>query len=518
MGAVPTNLVSLAFAIEDTPGVYGSNPFFLAEPNGDIQFGDEIITVARDPISKLNQPRKGAVVDKNSSVSYPFDFTRDVSLHLMPILVKSRGVNSGLRYRAADVTSTGYTIPALPADEADKINARSLFYGRGYGLSGNNGLKQLNADPVSTDTELTTGGLSAETAPVNADLAIAGYRFAAAEVELTISGNSATLVATTVGFHWGDPGSGTFGLRLQPGQLIHWGGLTSTNQATAGGFGYATVVSISADGLTLTVNRLSKGITGNGGGAGETNEIDILYGDFMRKVAVDDADFLNQTLHFEAAYPNLTVGAETNGYEYSIGNYFDSLTINLNGQDKITAQANFVSLNTNDFVGPTGRIGAAAAAILPIQTSAFNTSSDLGRIRIDNLDGDGLTSFFTQLAVTIANGHGREKTLGCLGTTFINDGTFTPTFDGTIIFTDSAVIDAIRNNETVSYDTIMRDGDGVVGILMPALTLGNGAKQFQKNESVKVSLTGAGHIDDTLQTSLCVSHIPVAPAHPSLCP
>ena len=64
MARVLTNTTALAYAIESSQGVLPGSPSWKSlEPNGINSFGAEITTVARSPISKNRQRRKGTVVD-----------------------------------------------------------------------------------------------------------------------------------------------------------------------------------------------------------------------------------------------------------------------------------------------------------------------------------------------------------------------------------------------------------------------------------------------------------------------
>ena len=74
MPRVLSNNSSLAYSIETALGVPGAS-WALLEPNEISQFGTEVTTVARDPISKTRQRRKGTITDVNSGIGFAADLT-----------------------------------------------------------------------------------------------------------------------------------------------------------------------------------------------------------------------------------------------------------------------------------------------------------------------------------------------------------------------------------------------------------------------------------------------------------
>ena len=76
MGRVLTNNTAIAVAVETTLGVVdGSSVWAYSEPNTIGQFGATITKVARNPISRNRQRRKGIVTDLDSAVDFEGDLT-----------------------------------------------------------------------------------------------------------------------------------------------------------------------------------------------------------------------------------------------------------------------------------------------------------------------------------------------------------------------------------------------------------------------------------------------------------
>lgn len=494
MGRTLTNNTGLAVAKEDSLGVLpGSPDWKQLEPNDITNFGPAFTNVARDPISNDRSRRKGTVTDLDSTPEYEADLTMDIADDFIAGFMYCVATNEDLRFNGASVTATGFTVPALDASQAGVLQAGTLMFAQGYEVNGNNGLFEITVDPVTTDTELQVSGVAVETAGESTIVEIAGIRGATGDITLTVTGTTAVLGSTTLDFD-------TIGLTV--GQFIHIGGLTSTNQF-ASGIGYARITSINTNSIGL--DKLGDNLaTDTGAGL----QIDIMYGKFARNVSTDDADFIEQSFQFEGQYPNLGNAGET-GYEYAIGNLANSLALNFPGQDKATVTVGFVGLDTEDpvFTAKTGSDTPRSSQ----KTTALNTSSDFGRLRVTEVDESGLTTDFKDMTLTLNNNASAEKLLGTLGASFINTGNFEVDLESTVLFSNSAVLTAIRENRTVTMDLLCNNDDGSLLFDIPSMTLGGGEREFPVNESITISLTGQAFRDPTLGTSLSCSFFPSVP-------
>jgi len=354
-------------------------------------------------------------------------------------------------------------------------------------------------DVASTDLVITFAGAVAETAPTKAVAEIAGIRPEVGDLSLAVSAGVGTL---TSGNNAAVNNIDFTTLGLTVGQVIHIGGLTASEQFSAGA-GYGRITTIAAGSLTL--DKLDSTLLADTGAA-ET--VDILFGRFIRNVAVDHADYLETSYQFEGTYPNLGTGGVTE-YEYPKGNYCNQVTFNLPLADKATASFAFVGTDTE--VPTTTRKSGAATARTPVKDEALNTSADVARLRITQVDETGLTTDFKSMSLTLLNNVAGEKVIAQLGAKYMNAGNFEVTADGQILFTDSAVVTAIRNNTTLTMDFIVKNSDGAVAVDIPSFTLGGGGKDFPVNESVLLNTTGVCHKDITLNTSLGVSLFAIVP-------
>lgn len=506
MGRVLTNNTTLSYAIEDSLGVLpGSPDWFILEPNSIGTYGATITTVARSPISQNRQRRKGTVTDLDSAVEWEGDLTLSHFTDFIEGFAFAAATNQDLDFRAGDATATGYTVPALISDQINKLHFNaagntSLIFARGYLTSANNGLNPLDSQPIVTDTELTTANAVVETAPTNATVDIAGVRAETGDLDITVSGSTATITSgnetpiATIDFT-------TLGLTV--GQFIHVGGIATPEQFT-GSLGYGRVVSIAA--AILILDKIDTTLVT---AAGTTDTVDLLFGRFIRNVPTNSAEFLERSFQFELAFPNLEVPGPGDEYEYAKGNFCNTMAVNMPLADKATVNFSFVG--TDALPPSTTRATNAEAPIDPSRTGAFNTTSDCTRLRIAEVDESGIYTDFKSLTMTFNNNVSPEKILCNLGAQFMNFGNFEIDIEAQLIFNDSRVASAVRENRTMSMDFGLKNDDGAMFFDIPSLTLGGGDREFPVNETVLINTTAQAFLDPITNTSIGVSLFPVVP-------
>ena len=501
MGRVLTNTTGLQVAIEDTENdtsKIGQLPqnavWYGLEPNTFGAIGAEITTVARSPISPNRQRQKGTVTDLNSTAEFEADLTVSHFNNFAEgfVFAKYTGTSKPV---ASAVTSTAYTVATTPI-----LAAGSLVFAAGFGIAGNNGLKVVGASSTATSIVIA-GGLTAEaTAPANAELQTGGFRTAAGDLDISVSSGVVTITSAANIFT-------SPGLSLQPGMAIYIGGATAiTNFSTVGNQGYANIVSVASDGSSIVIDKTDSVFSTE---ANTTQTVDFYTGSFLRNVPTTDANFLERSFQFEVSYPNLGAAGAT-AYEYSKGNYCNSLAFTMPLTDKVTMSPGFIGTDTTP--PTTTRIPSAATVREPIKTTSFNTTQDCARLRINKLDETGLTTDFKSLTVTLSNEVSPEKVLCVLGARFMNYGNFGVAIETQVLFTDAGVVEAIRNNETVSLDMVIKNDNGAIRLSVPAMTMGGGNKDFPVGETVLINLTGSAFADPTLNSSIGITVFPFIPA------
>jgi len=505
MGRTQTNNTSVAFAIESTLGVLPGGPTWkLTEPNDITILGAEIEKVERRPISKNVQRRKGVITDLNSGFEMNCDTTMDAindfvegyMFSTVKGVVTVGGVPTPF-IRPTAVTTTAYTVPAMAA----AIAQNRLIYARGFVNAANNGLKVVDAGGTTTSIPVTGGGMVAETTSPpptgtqNATVELCGVRGASGDITINAAQN---LQSTALNWSTLAPG-------LTVGQWVKIGGSAVANQfANAVNNGYARVIAISATILTLDKRN---GTFVTDAGAGKL--IDVYFGRFIRNVAVDHADYLERSYQFEAAYENLNSTPGVDEYEYPKGNFANEWTLTLPLTDKATMSMAFVGTDTTP--PSTTRATNAATATVPVQTAAMSTTADIARLRVVGLDEVGVSTDFKSASISIKNNVNPSKVLAVLGAKYMNRGIFEVDVETSLIFSTSLIPTAIRDNRTITWDSVLRNDDGAVAFDLPEVTLKGGKKTFTANEEIVIDTTISAHQSAVFGYTLGVSIFPFVP-------
>lgn len=509
MGRVTTNSLSLSAARESSLGTLPGSPvWYQLEPNNITRYGPNISKTVRTPISESRQRRKGFISDLDSAVEFEADLTLSLFRDYMEGFMFSAAVGADVFIPSA-ATSGAFTVPAVSAAEAGRLTygasaAKSLLFARGFGLSANNGLFVLAGTVSTSATSIAvTGGAVAETpgATLDVELAVCGVRGAQGDLVINSSGN---LASTALDLS---------SLGLQVGQWIHIGGIDVTNRFyETANYGFARIAE------TPTTNEIvldrkgstfveDDGTDDNNGGTGLF--IDILFGQFVRNVATSHADYLEISTQFELEIPNLGSGG-ADRYEYALGNYHDTVSLNIPLTDKATISYGFIG---TDCQAPTAsRATNAANAKVPSETAAFGTSSDIARLVVHEVDETGLTTDFKNLTITLSNNVSPEKVIGTLGPRYMNAGNFEADIQAQVLFSEEGVPAAIRANDTVGMYFAVRNEDGGAVLDFPSGTLDGGNRDYPLNQTVLLNTTFAAFEDATLGYSLSVSLFPALPA------
>lgn len=530
MGRVLTNNTSYQFAREATetegsrgigflPGedpldgqgtIAGAPSWKQMEPNSISPFGATTTTVARNPIRRSRGRRKGTLNDLNSAVGFDADVTTDAFLDYAEGFMFSTFSNADLIFTGA-ATLTGadtYAVPALVAAQVAKLqsdaNADVLLFGVGYADPANNGIKTLTATPSVSDVVLTVAeNLVDETPPSSALLMIAGVQLIDGELgSATEAARVAGVSGRRMTYVFANVSPAVLGLSV--GEMIYLD-IAPDNR------GFARIATLGA--TSLVCDRLDSTLVANASISGATTQ--IRYGQFVRDVASDAANFLERSFQFEANFPGLEVDTASASpvsaeFEYARGNYCNTFALSSPLTDKATFTAAFVGTDTDS--GVTVRKPNAATARAPTGTEAFSTAADFARLRIIDIDEDGLSTDFKSLDITLNNNVTPEKVLNRIGARFINFGNFFINITAQLLFTDAAVIARIRENSTVGVDFILQNGDGAIAVDVPSLTLGDGSRELPENETVLVNLSGEAFEDPVTGASLGLSYLPSVPA------
>ena len=336
MGRVKTNDVALAYAVETMLGMAPASGFRELEPNTIGAFGATISTVARTPISRSRQRRKGSITDLDATVEFDADLTLSAFRDFLSGFVFAELVNSDvtdLKVSAVAAANDDYTVDALVAAQADKFEVDTLIWADGFSNADNNGLQVVDTDAMTGHTVISVAdGLVDEAGVTDGYISFAGYRTGNATWDYVAASSQATLALAGVG-------TALTALGLKVGQFVHIGSISEAGGAFQNAFGngmavdtirgYARVRSISADAVIF--DKLDAALQDDDNTA---KSVDILFGEFARNVDVGGAEYLERHYHFEATYPGLGAGlnavpaATDTEYEYVEGCYANTLGFN----------------------------------------------------------------------------------------------------------------------------------------------------------------------------------------------
>ena len=490
-------------------GAPSAPEFTLLEPNDITSFGAEITTTPRNPISPTRQRRKGAVTDLDSSAEFEHDATYGLMEEFIPPFMFSKRTNDDLTVRPSAVVSDGYTVSNFPPGRQRTIEPKanatygsSLWVAEGFGVAANNGLKVSAVD--ATANKLTVAGLAAEASPpAGARIRFAGLRQEGQNIQAIpapVDGRVRLSNTALRGVNWAD------NVGLTPGQTLVIEARNAVSKAQLG----VLIGRVESLGGSPNPYLQLQNVTVQGTVDGSSSStLDFFFGGFVKNVPTGDSQYLDRSFTIEAVWNNLAEPGPGDEYEYSKGNYCNSFALNLAGQSLATATVGFIGTDTET---PTAtRVTGSATKVPAPRTNALNTTADVARLRINNLDNTGLTTDFDSMTITLNNNVSPEKVIGKLEAAYTNFGNFEVDIEADVIFSNSGVIAAVRNNTTVAMSFILNNDQGGVSFDIPAMTLGLGGRNLPRDESVTLSTTAQAFGDPVFNASLMVSFIPYMP-------
>ena len=520
MARVDSNSIGLTFAPEASDAIEmktkapATATWRSAEPNTINQFGATLTFTPREPLSPERQRRKGKATDADAATGWEEDLTYEALRNWIGPFCFADRFNSDISDLTINAISTSTITLSSTADE--KAVANTLWWVRGATNSANNGLVVVSSKSAAVLTIGVTRTLVAQDS-AGGKLDFAGVRVPAASGRTWVynaTTKRGTLTATNIGV-----ANGAVQRTFKKGQMVHIGSIetpgsssTIVNRLTASeGSGFARIREITTN--TIVFDRLS-GAAGkelkksyDATAIGSSVVIDLVSGEFVRNVSATSPEFDQRTWTIEGVLPDL-IGEGMTGYEYSRGNTPNTLALNFPLTDKATMSLGFVSADSDK---PTGtRIPTTANVVKPSRVEAISTATDFARLRVEDVDDDGLMTDFKSVTFNINNNVTPDKLVGELGAGGFNRGTLQISIDAQTIFDDEDVIDAIKQNTTIQLEVIIGNDDGVMAFDLPTATLGGGGREYPANESVRINTTVEAFGDpNDLDTSIGVTLIPV---------
>lgn len=450
------------------------------EPNTYSDTGGDVSTVSRDPIRRSRQRLKGSPTDIDVTAGFNQDLTQRNFTRLLQGFFfadafekpKTRPFN-GPQLDIGSVATDGYvgTSGLTAFDPGDIVNARS------FGIANNNGIFIVSASTAGKVS--TTKTLTAEASPpAAAHLSAVGFQFASGDIALTIAAGIVTLTATAGVFN---------NLGLNVGEFIFVGGDALTTRYD-NNVGYARIKSIAAKTIVLDKTTWTPQAET---GAGKT--LQIYFGNYLRNATSSNPELIKRrSYNIERTLGNDGDGNQAQYLEGAVPNMF---TLNIPGQNKVTADVTFVALNEAFRTGLQGL--KPGSRVTSLGEAAYNTSIGVIRQRLTILDPNTLNptslyAYITEGTAVINNNVSVDKAVGVFGGFDTSLGNFEVSGSVTAYFSSVTAVSAIRNNADVTLDFIMAQKNGAIIYDLPLLSLGGGRLTIEKSRPVMLPLTTNG--------------------------
>lgn len=479
-----SNLTSCRFAFESSLGVLPGTPdWILAEPNTEPDFGGDITTMERNPISADRQSLKGSVVDIEAGVSISQDFTvQNQALLLQAYMFANFSglVEFGGGGQVLTITATTFTAAAgLTVFQVD-----DLVILEEAGAPSNNGVVARVTAVVAGTLTMAGAAFTAEaTPPSRTRITKVGIQCASADINVVISGVYASYTSTATNF--------TTRLSLTPGQSVYVGGDVVAEQFTnAANNGAKRVLSIAAANLQVDKSHLDM-IAETG--TGKT----IRFYTTMGLKNQQGILLVRKSVQWER-----TLGAPDDAQptqiqsEYVTGGIASEYSMDVQPASKITSTMTFMGQNHETRTGVIG-VKSGNRPTLP-DTDAVNTSSDLRRIRVAQVSAtdeapDPLWALTENITLNINNNIGRDLALGTVGAARFTTGRFSVTGSMNPYFADIAVLAAAKANANVTADMFVASGNLGFALDMPLMTLSKARAVVEQDEAIRVPCDFVAH-------------------------
>lgn len=469
---IDSNETSLFYAEEADlgvlPGTDGADAVWRSfEPNEYDDFGGELTLLARNPINRSRQRKKGAITDLDADGGFNQDFTYENMQDILQGYMFADHRNKATATATA-VTADGYTAP--PAG----FSAGQLVRAKGFTSMVNNGLKVV----TGTDTnEITVAGLVAEAAPAGATVTTVGRQGAAGDLEIDASGTWPVLKSTTLNLTT---------LGLIPGEWFYIGGdATGERFANDANNGFKRVRAVTANGIVI--DQSVAAMSTEAGGA-------LTVRLFVGRVLKNELDNLikrrSYQIERQLGAPETTQPGQVQA-EYLTGAVPSEFTLNVEQADKINVDMSFVAINNEQRTAAEGlKVGTR---IVTPEADAYNTSSDFAAMRLSivtpgNPSPAPLFGYVTELTLSINNNLTVNKAVAVLGGFDVTAGTFEVSAEATAYFATVEAVQAVRENENVQlFAAVTKNNSGFLFDL-PLTALGNARLEVEQDEPIMLPL------------------------------
>ena len=481
---IDSNITGLAFAEEESLKTLPATPVWYGlEPNSYSDFGGELSTVARAPIDPSRQNKKGAITDLDASGGFNIDFTKSNLVRLLQgfFFADARQLPSTQALNAAAVPLTGVTASSKTYAAASGLGsfaANQIVFASGFTNATNNGLKTVASSTAGTVVVNET--LTDEASPpAAAKLETVGFQFASGDISLAVTSGIPSLVATAADFTT-LPG-------LIPGLWVFIGG-DAAGTRFANNVGYARIKSIAAKAIVFDDTSFTPATE-----AGTGKTIRLFVGTVVKNEKTPSL-IKRRSYNIER---QLGSGPTSTQAEYLEGAVANEFTLNVPQADKLNADLTFVACDNTHRSGEAGDEIKGGTRVGVAGEDAYNTSSDIYRIKMSVIDPassnpSALFGYVSEANVSINNNVSPNKAIGTLGAFDTSAGNFEVGGSITAYFTTISAVRAVRQNADVGLSIIGASKNAGFVFDIPLLGLGGGRLNVEKDAPITVPLEPAG--------------------------
>lgn len=472
---IDSSVVGLRYAEEtDIMVLPGSPVWNPLEPNSYGDFGVEITTVARDPISDDRQSKQGMVTDLEATGGFQSDLTQsniqDIMQGFMFADIRRKAeFGNGVGGVFTSVNGTYNAASGLGVFVTGR-----LVFAKNFNVAANNGFRRVTA---SSATTVTTAPVSVTEAspPATAALVEVGVQAGAGDINVDVSGAFYALTSTTLNFT-------TLGWNVN--EWVFLGGDTAPVRfVTAGNNGWKRIRSIAAQrvefdkSITVMSNETGTGLT-----------LQIFHGRVLKNETGNLIKRRTYQLERTLGAPETTQPTQVQS-EYLIGAVANKLNCEIGVADKVMCDLEFLACNGETRTGVVGVKSGSRPAL--IEQDAFNTSSDFTFLSVSAAPTtatvtSALFGFMTEFKFSVNNNAKLNKAIGTLGAIEVTVGKFKVEGELTAYFTEVTAIEAVKANTAHTAAGAMVKKNAGITFDMPLLTLGNARLNIEQDQEITI--------------------------------
>lgn len=465
---IDSNVVGLNYCEEECLGQLpqaNQQKWQALEPNSYSDFGGELTTASRSPISASRQNKKGAVTDLSAKAGFEVDFTQNGLTDLMQGLFFA-DTRKKPELPVTAITATGFTVSS-----GTKVKANDIVKASGFTT------QSFNKNYVVTNasaTEIQVAGVTAKTE--KGLLQVVGHKFGAGDLKFVVDGDLYGLTSTTKNFK---------DLGLVNGEWIFVGGDDTNSQ-----FGnvkpfYGRIGDVQNNAITFDNGTFPSGLASDTG-AGKTIEV------YVGSVLMNEKDpdkIKRRSYTFERTLGKVA-STKQDQAEYVHGAIFGEFSLTANQGEFVKAECTFTATDAQYKTGDLLSKGKLTSAL---GEDAFSTANDMRSMRLSVVDDTKsvsapLFAYLTELSLKVSNNLSENKAIGVFGAMDVSAGNFEVTGSTTAYFATIDAQLAVRNYSDVGLNAIFAKKQAGYLFDIPLLGLGGGNNSVEKDNPITTEL------------------------------